>query len=475
MTELSCIVLAAGKGTRMKSDRPKVMHQIAGRPLVTHVLASVAEIGAREVALVIGPDMAEIAAEGEKVGLACKVAVQQERLGTGDAVRIGLMALPRPSGTVIVLFGDTPLITPGTIANLARHIEAGASIAVLGFETGRPTGYGRILRDAQGQVVAIREENDASPEEKAVTFCNSGVMAFNAEALRELLPLIGNDNAKGEYYLTDAVALAVERGMAVRAQTCDESEVQGINNRLELSRAETLMQVRLREAAMLAGVTMQAPETVFLTFDTQLAADVLIEPNVVFGPGVTVESGAVIHAFSHLEGTHVGAGCHVGPFARLRPGTRLGPKAKVGNFVETKNARVGERAKINHLSYVGDARVGENANIGAGTITCNYDGFDKHMTDIGAGAFIGSNSALVAPVTIADGAYVGSGSVVTRDVEAGALALARGVQVVKPGWATRFRAEKAAAKAKSANGAAGEAGEGRPAGDTLVKAGGQAD
>lgn len=456
MKPISCIVLAAGKGTRMKSDRPKVMHHVAGRPLIGHVLASVAGVKATQVALVVGPGMEEVAEQAHMVGLASIVATQEDRLGTGHAVSIGFNALRAggvaPEGITIVLFGDTPLIRPETVMRLAAKVEGGAAVAILGFRTEAPTGYGRVLQSAGGGVLAIREENDASDEEKRVTLCNSGVMAFDSHVLSELLPLIDNKNAKGEYYLTDAVALAVGRGLAVLVETCPEDEVLGINNRLELSRAEALMQRRLRDAHMLSGVTLVAPDTVYFSMDTAIAPDVLVEPSVVFGPRVRVESGAVIHAFSHLEGTTIGAGAQIGPFARLRPGTDLGSGVKIGNFVETKNAQVADGAKVNHLSYIGDATIGAKANIGAGTITCNYDGFDKYMTRIGAGAFIGSNSALVAPVTIADGAYVGSGSVVVGDVEMDALAVARSEQVVKPGWAAKFRARKLAARASKAVG-----------------------
>jgi bifunctional UDP-N-acetylglucosamine pyrophosphorylase/glucosamine-1-phosphate N-acetyltransferase len=452
MKPINCIVLAAGKGTRMKSDRPKVMHKVAGRPLVGHVLTSVAAVNPAQVALVVGPDMEMVADQATKAGLSSyRVALQQDRLGTGHAARIGLEALGSEAvaadSIVIVLFGDTPLIRSETIWRLAQQVEDGAAVAILGFNAAVPTGYGRLLVNDTGQVTGIREENDASDEEKKITLCNSGVMAFNSKVLSELLPQVRADNAKGEYYLTDVVGLAAGRGLRVAVETCAEEEVMGINNRLELSRAEARMQQMLREQMMLSGVTLIAPETVYFSMDTVIEPDVVIEPHVVFGPGVKVESGVVIHGFSHIEGATIGAGAQVGPFARLRPGTALAARSKVGNFVETKNAQVAEGAKINHLSYVGDAIVGAKANIGAGTITCNYDGFDKYVTRIGAGAFIGSNSALVAPVNIADGAFVGSGSVVVRDVEADALALARGEQVNKAGWAARFRAMKQAAKA----------------------------
>ncbi|MGF7162631.1 bifunctional UDP-N-acetylglucosamine pyrophosphorylase/glucosamine-1-phosphate N-acetyltransferase [Rhodoligotrophos appendicifer] len=446
MLPITCIVLAAGKGTRMRSGLPKVMHRIAGRPLVGHVLASVAAAGATQAALVVGPEMDDVAVEAGLAGVPCRVAVQCDRLGTAHAASIGLSALSDGQGTVIVLFGDTPLVRAKTINELAMSIREGAKLVVLGFEAIDPAGYGRILQGSDGRVLAIREDKDASPEEKQISLCNSGVMAFDSDALRTLLPQIGTNNAKGEYYLTDAVGLAVSLGWSVEAKICAEEEVLGINNRVELSRAEAILQARLREAAMIAGATLVAPETVFFSTDTKLGQDVLVEPHVVFGPGVTVRDRAVIHSFSHIEGAVVGEGAAIGPFARLRPGTDLGEKARVGNFVEIKNSRVAQGAKINHLTYVGDTRIGAGSNIGAGTITCNYDGFDKFTTEIGAGVFIGSNSALVAPVSIGDGAYVGTGSVITEDVPANALALGRGRQVSKLGWATAFRDKKKSAK-----------------------------
>jgi bifunctional UDP-N-acetylglucosamine pyrophosphorylase / glucosamine-1-phosphate N-acetyltransferase len=338
------------------------------------------------------------------------------------------------------------MIRPATIERLRKALAEGADVAALGFRAAKPTGYGRLIADGE-RLLRIVEEKDATPDERALDFCNGGVMALSGRHADTLLAAIGNSNAKGEYYLTDAVELAVAAGLRAVAVTVDEAEVHGVNDRVQLSIAEALMQSRLREAAMQGGATLIAPETVFLSHDTRLGRDVLIEPHCVLGPGVIIEDNVVLHAFSHLEGAHIASGASVGPYARLRPGTRLAQKAKVGNFVEIKAADIGVGAKVNHLSYIGDASVGADANVGAGTITCNYDGYFKSKTVIGAGAFIGSNSALVAPVTVGEGATVGAGSVITRDVEAGALAVARGRQVERPGWATEFRARRAREKA----------------------------
>ena len=440
MAERSClsVILAAGEGTRMRSGLPKVLHRVANRPLVEHVLRAAMALGPGRRAVVVGPDMDAVAQAVSSVDPSAGVFVQTERLGTAHAVLAARGAIEQGADDLLVLFGDTPLLTRDTLARLRAAVARGAAVAVLGFRPTDPTGYGRLLvRD--GVLEAIREEKDASEEERAVGFCNAGVMAFDGAVALALIERIGCDNAKREYYLTDAVALARADGLAVVAIEAEAEEVVGINTRVQLAEAEAILQRRLRRAAMENGATLVAPETVFLSADTVLGRDVIVEPNVVFGPGVTVEDGAVIHAFSHLEGAFVGRNASVGPFARLRPKARLGPKARVGNFVEIKAADVEEGAKINHLTYVGDARVGAGANVGAGTITCNYDGFRKHRTEIGAGAFIGSNSALVAPVTVGDGAYVGSGSVVTEDVPADALAIARGRQSVKEGWAAAFR------------------------------------
>jgi bifunctional UDP-N-acetylglucosamine pyrophosphorylase/glucosamine-1-phosphate N-acetyltransferase len=444
------IVLAAGEGTRMKSDRPKVLHEVAGRSMLAHVLASVAGAKASTVAVVIGPGRDDVGAEVSRLCAGAEVFVQEQRLGTAHAVLAARDAIARGHDDILVLFADTPLVTTATMLALRAALEGGAAVAVLGFEAVNPFGYGRLIRDESGRLIAITEEKDASDAERAITLCNAGLMAIDGRRALDLLQGIGADNAKGEYYLTDIVALACEKGLETRVVVGAESEVLGVNDRAQLAEAERIAQDRLRRAAMAGGVTLIAPETVFLNVDTKLGRDVTIEPHVVIGPGVEIADGAHIHAFSRIEGAQIGAGAHVGPFARLRPGTNLGPGSKVGNFVEIKSTTLGAGAKVSHLTYLGDAEIGDDANIGAGTITCNYDGFFKYQTRIGAGAFIGSNTALVAPVTIGAGAYVGSGSVVTKDVSADALAIARGQQVEKLGWAQAFRATQKAKKNRKA-------------------------
>lgn len=439
------VILAAGEGTRMKSALPKVLHSIASRSLVAHVIDAVGRAGADRVVVVVGPGRDDVAAEARRVRPDVVIAVQEERRGTGHAVLAARATIAEGFDDVVVVFGDTPLVEPGTLRAMRSGVEDGAAVVALGFEAVDPTGYGRFILDGD-RLLAIREHKDASPDERKVRLCNAGLMALDGRHALEVLEAIGNDNAAREYYLTDAVEVAAARGLRASALTAPESEVMGINDRVQLAQAEAILQARLRERAMRSGVTLVAPETVFLSYDTRLAADVVVEPHVVFGPGVEVDSPAVIHAFSHLEGARVAAGASVGPFARLRPGAVLGPQAKVGNFVEIKNADLGVGAKVSHLTYVGDASVGAGANLGAGTITCNYDGYGKYRTVIGENAFIGSNSALVAPVTIGAGAFVGSGSVVTEDVPADALALGRGRQVNREGWAVSFRAAKAKAK-----------------------------
>jgi len=434
------VILAAGEGTRMRSHRPKVLHPVAGRSLLGHVLAAVGHDPGLAVALVVGPDQGAVAAEARRLAPGAHVFVQHDRRGTAHAVLAAREALARGFDDILVVFGDTPLISPQTLARLRGALAQGDAVVALGFRAADPTGYGRLLVEA-GRLLAIREEKDASERERAIDFCNAGLMALDGRVALDILDRIDDQNAKREFYLSDAVAIAREMGLTALAQEVEEDEVRGINDRAQLAQAEAVAQRRLRAAALEAGVTLVAPDTVFLAADTVLGRDVVIEPHVVFGPGVVVEDEAVIHAFSHLEGAHIGKGASVGPFARLRPGTRLGAKARIGNFVEVKAATIEAGAKANHLAYIGDARVGEGANIGAGTVTCNFDGAAKHRTDIGRGAFIGSNSALVAPVSIGEGAYVGSGSVITRDVPADALAVGRGRQVVKEGWATRLRSK----------------------------------
>jgi bifunctional UDP-N-acetylglucosamine pyrophosphorylase / glucosamine-1-phosphate N-acetyltransferase len=440
------VILAAGEGTRMRSALPKVLHGLGGRPLIGHVLSAVAQTGSA-VAAVVGPGHDAVAAVVRKARPGAAIFVQSERRGTAHAVLAARAALEDAKGPVLVVFGDTPLVTATTLTRLRDALGGGTAVAVLGFRPADPFGYGRLVVE-DGELVAIREEKDASAAERALTLCNAGAMALDGEIALAILDQIGDHNAKREFYLTDAVAIARAMGRKVVAIETEEDEVRGINTRAQLAEAEAVLQRRLRQHWLEAGVTMVAPETVFLSADTQLAPDVVIEPNVVFGEGVVVEEGAVIRSFSHLEGAHVGKGARVGPFARLRPGADLGPDVHIGNFVEVKAAEMGRGAKANHLAYIGDARVGEGANVGAGTITCNYDGTAKHRTEIGKGAFIGSNSALVAPVSIGDRAYVGSGSVITSDVPADALAIGRGRQVVKEGWAARLRGSKTQGKKK---------------------------
>jgi bifunctional UDP-N-acetylglucosamine pyrophosphorylase/glucosamine-1-phosphate N-acetyltransferase len=439
MSGRSClaVVLAAGEGTRMRSAAPKVLHPVGGRPMLGHVVAVATQAGADRVAVVVGRG-AEAVAGYVSALPGTEVFVQEERLGTAHAVLAARAALTRGADDVVVLYGDAPLVRAETLAAARERLAAGADLVVVGFEAADPTGYGRLIV-ADRRLAAIREDRDASPAERLVRLANSGIMAFRGTHLPALLEAIGNDNAKGEFYLTDAVAAANALGLAVEVEIADEEEALGVNDRHQLAACEAAFQRRARRAALDAGATLIAPDTVFFSFDTVLAPDVTVEPNVVFGPGVSVGTGAVIHAFCHLEGAEVGPGASVGPFARLRPGAGLGEKARVGNFVEVKNAVLEAGAKANHLSYIGDAHVGAGANVGAGTITCNYDGVAKHHTEIGAGAFIGSNSALVAPVSIGAGAYVGSGSVVTDDVPPDALAIGRGRQIVKEGRAAAIR------------------------------------
>ena len=396
-------------------------------------------------AVVIGPDHQAVATEAKAVIPHTEIFVQTERRGTAHAVLAAKAAIAQGADDVLVLVGDAPLIQPQTLAKLRSALADGAAVAVLGFRPGDPTGYGRLITEGDA-LVAIREHADASEAERAITLCNAGLMGFAGSHAMEILEQIGSDNRKKEFYLTDAVAIARRMGLKTVATEVMEDEVSGINSKSQLAAAEGQVQQRLRQAALDAGVTLVAPETVFLAADTRLGRNVTIEPYVVFGPGVTVEDGATIRSFSHIHGAHVGKNAIVGPYARLRPGAKLGEKVHVGNFVEVKEATLEAGAKANHLSYIGDARVGEGANIGAGTITCNYDGFAKHVTDIGKGAFIGSNTALVAPVKIGDGAYIGSGSVITKDVPTDALALERSQQTIKEGWAKRLRSLKSAGK-----------------------------
>lgn len=426
----------------MKSSLPKILHKVAGRSMVAHVIAAAQAAGVERIAVVVGPGREDVGAEAKRMAPDAAIFTQTERLGTAHAVLAARAALSTPVDDVVILFGDTPLVTAGTVAAMRAGLSDGAAVVGVGFEARDPTGYGRFIMD-DGNLLAIREHKDASETERRITFCNGGLMALDGKRALDILDSIGNANAQREYYLTDAPEVARANGLRVTAIAADEDDVLGVNDRVQLAGAEALMQRRLREKTMRDGATLIAPDTVFLSHDTKIGRDVLIEPHVFFGPNVTVADRAVIHAFSHLEGAEVGEDAEVGPYARLRPGASLGQKAKIGNFVEIKNASFGAGAKANHLSYIGDASVGAKANIGAGTITCNYDGFNKAKTEIGAGAFIGSNSALVAPVSVADGAYVGSGSVITKNVPADALAVARARQEMREGWAKAHRARNA--------------------------------
>ena len=432
----------------MKSALPKVLHRLAGMPMLAYVLRTAAAAGIARAGLVIGPDMAEVGEAARAMSPGLDVFIQPEPRGTADAVKAASSAFEGARGPVVVLYGDTPLLRAETLKAVLGELDAGADLVVIGFEAADPTGYGRLLFDDKG-LAGIREEKDASPAERALTLCNSGIMAFrSSKTLAALLGRVGKENAKGEYYLTDTVALARQDGLQTRVVLSNAEEVLGVNSRAELAAAEAAMQRRLRTAAMENGATLIAPDTVFFSFDTAIGRDVTIEPNVVIGPGVTIEDGATIMAFCHIISSRIGPSATVGPFARLRPGADLAKNAHVGNFVEIKNSQVAEGAKVNHLTYIGDASVGAKANVGAGTITCNYDGFAKYRTEIGAGAFIGSNSSLVAPVKIGEGAYIGSGSVITKDVPPDALALSRVPQEERTGWAARTRARRGRDKSK---------------------------
>ncbi len=443
---IAAIILAAGKGTRMKSDLHKVLHPIAGRPMLLHLIASVAELSPARTVVVTGAGRDQVEAAVAPLGVA--TALQADQLGTGHAVAQAEAALAGFAGDVLILYGDVPLVTSATMARMLDrlHADDAPAAVVLGFRPADPGAYGRVIADAAGRIDRMVEYKDATTAERAETLCNSGLMAVRAADLFALLARVGNDNAAGEYYLPDIVMLAAADGRRSAVIETGADEVAGVNSRGELASVEAAWQATRRAQAMADGVTLIAPDTVWFAHDTVLGRDVVIEPNVVFGPGVRVADGATIHAFSHIEGATIGAKAEVGPFARLRPGAVMKAKSKVGNFVEMKKAVLGEGAKASHLTYLGDTDVGAGANIGAGTITCNYDGYFKYRTVIGAGAFIGSNSALVAPVTIGDGAIVAAGSVVTADVAADALALVRPPQTAKPGWAKRFREAMAAKK-----------------------------
>ncbi len=447
MTDIALVVLAAGKGTRMKSAFPKVMHKVAGRTLLGHVLTAAAALKPRHSVVVVGPDMDDVGAEARRFLPHSVLVVQHERNGTGHAVSMARQALAGFEGTILVLYADVPLISAPALQTLAAKVLAKAPMAVLGFEAANPTGYGRLIPSPAGGISAIREELDASPAERAITLCNSGIIAANSEYLWKYLAKVGNNNAKNEVYLTDVVELVAQSGAKVDFTTCGETEVAGVNDRVQLAAIEATLQASYRRQAMLSGATLTAPDTVYFSADTEIGSDVVIEPNVFFGPGVTVADNVQIFANSHIEGASIASGAKIGPFARLRPGAEIGNDAHIGNFVEIKKAVIGRGAKANHLTYIGDAKVGAGSNIGAGTITCNYDGYEKHLTDIGERVFVGSNSALVAPVKIGDGANIAAGSVITTNIPADALGITRSEMVVMDGWAARYRKLKEARKA----------------------------
>ena len=433
---LAAIVLAAGKGTRMRSDLPKVLHPVAGRPMVGHAIAAAEALGAARIVVVVGPDMGAVA----EFVAPHPVAVQTDRRGTADAVKAARRELADFAGDILIIYGDCPLIRAETLAGMWRN-RTDEAVTVLGMRVPEQNPYGRLVMNADGELERIVEALDASEDERGIDLCNSGVMIVAGEHLFGLLNKIGDDNAQGEFYLTDIIGVAREAGLICRVVEGPFEETQGVNSRTELAAAEKLMQGRLRAAAMENGATLTDPATVWFSWDTRLGRDVTIGPNVVFGPGVTVADRVEIRAFCHIEQAEIGAGAIVGPFARLRPGARLGESTHIGNFVEIKNARIDAGAKVNHLTYIGDAEIGAGANVGAGTITCNYDGVRKMKTVIGAGAFIGSDTTLVAPVTVGAGAYVGAGSTITKDVPGDALAVSRAQQTVRPGWAAAFRAK----------------------------------
>lgn len=446
----SVILLAAGQGSRMNSDLPKVLHPLAGAPLIAHALRSARGIEPERIVVVTGVGAGAVEAAVAELEPEAVTVQQTEQRGTGDAVRVALPALAGATGDVVVLYGDTPFIEPDTLQAMLDARVEGAAVVVLGFEAEEPGAYGRLVLDAGGDLAAIVEAREATPDQLAIRLCNCGVVAVDAELLPELVAALRDDNAKGEFYLTDIVALARARGLRAKVIVCGEAETLGVNSRLDLAHAEAAFQARARYEAMENGVTLTDPDTVWFAFDTYVGRDSVIGPNVFFGPGVTIESGVEILPFCHLEGCHVSRGSRIGPFARLRPGAELAEDTHVGNFVEIKNAIVDEGAKINHLTYVGDAHVGARTNIGAGTIFCNYDGVFKHRTEVGADVFVGSNSALVAPVRIGAGALIAAGSVVTEEVPPGALAVARARQENKPGLGARLMSRLRALKADKA-------------------------
>ena len=446
---IALIILAAGKGTRMQSELPKVLHKVAGAPMLIHAMRAGRVLEPKRTIIVAGHGFEAVSATARAEDPEVEIVRQEAQLGTGHAVDQARAALDDFDGTVIVLYGDCPLIQPRTLEELTATLST-AAVSVLGFEAENPARYGRLITDGD-RLKRIVEFKDATPAERAVRLCNSGVMAASAQLLFDLLSEIDANNASGELYLTDVIGKAVGRGLSCTAIRCAERETLGVNSRVELMQAEKEFQTLRRAEALEDGISMPAPETVHFSYDTVIGRDAIIEQNVVFGPGVTVESGAQIRAFSHLEGAHVARGCVVGPYARLRPGAELAEDVKIGNFVEIKASTLDEGAKVNHLSYIGDAHIGARANIGAGTITCNYDGVMKHHTSIGEAAFIGSNTMLVAPITVGQDAMTASGSVITRDVPAGDLAIARSKQDNKAGFSVKLMNKLRALKAAKQN------------------------
>ncbi len=449
MTDLSVVILAAGMGTRMKSAMPKVLHKAANRSLLGHTLSVSMELNPVRTVIVHGPDMDNVKKEAIKFVADATFAQQTERKGTGHAVLSAKAAMLGFSGIVLVLYGDVPMIQANSLRKLVARLAEKQPLAVLGFTTDNPKGYGRLITTQKDHVLMIREELDASSAEKSIKLCNSGIIAIQAEQLWNLLPKVGDANAKGEIYLTDLVELVNKSGRTVGLEVCDEDEVQGVNDRVQLSQIEARLQARYRETAQRNGATLLDPMSVYFSADTQLGSDVFVEPNVIFGPGVIVGNRVEIFGHSHIEGATIKDGARIGPFARLRPGTEIGEDAHVGNYVEIKKAKIGKGAKVNHLTYIGDASIGAGSNIGAGTITCNYDGYQKHHTEIGENVFVGSNTALVAPLTIGAGANIAAGSVITKSVPQDALAVTRPELLIKDGWAKTYRALLATRKAKA--------------------------
>lgn len=447
MTDLLAIVLAAGEGTRMKSARPKVLHEIGGLPIIAHVLGAAREAGANGIAVVVGKGQTTVRQAVKAAAPEAMIFEQAARRGTADAAKLARPAWEKAEGNVVVVYGDHPLLQGRNIKAVTEKLDAGVDAAILGFQPKDPTGYGRLITEGD-RLLAIREHDDANEDERQIFLCNACALAFRAGVFRDLIEKVADRNAQGEFYITDMVELANAAKLNVGYAVADTDEVVGVNDRAQLAHAEGLFQRRMRHRAMASGVTLIDPKTAYFSWDTKLGEDVTVEPGVFFAPGVTVEAGATIRAHCHLEGAHVGKGAVIGPFARLRPGARIGAGAHIGNYVEVKNSVIGEGVKANHLSYIGDADVGAHTNIGAGTITCNFDGVAKHRTVIGANVFIGSNSALVAPVKIADGAYIASGSVIIEDVGPGDLAIARGRQVNKKGRAKELRDKLGKSKGK---------------------------